>query len=54
MLLWTEKSMSTPVVFGEMRQEREKLVPAFRVVLRLRLKVNGSGAGTVYETQDWW
>ena len=42
----TVKSVSTPVVFGEMRQVREKLVPAKRVELRLRRNISGKGAGT--------
>ena len=49
MLLTTVKLVSTPVVLGVMMQVREKVVPALRVVLRLRRKVKGEmGAGTVW------
>ena len=40
-LLTTVKFVSTPVVLVVMTQVREKVVPALRVVLRLRQKVKG-------------
>ena len=47
MLLTTVKFVSTPVVLRVMIQEREKEVPTFRAVLRLRWKVKGEmGPGT--------
>ena len=45
-MLCTVKAVSTPVVFGAMRQVREKLVPALRAVFRLRWNIGGDCGGT--------
>ena len=45
-MLCAVKAVSTPVVFGVMRQVREKLVPALRMVSRLRWNIGGDCGGT--------